>query len=157
MDKNELNCHNNNFRFNCLHVWTRKSKVVWRKTFNYGSKSAKIIFFCQIIESVENRSPIMGLQEKVHFLWVWHTPPIVGFEFIFWLCGRCQTRFMAQWWLNDGSTMAHLWLNDGSFMAQLWLRLWLIYGSFMVPFMAHLWLNYGSIMAQLWLIYGSNN
>ena len=43
--KNELNCQNNNFSFNFLHVWTRKSKVVWRKAFNYGSKSAKNNFF----------------------------------------------------------------------------------------------------------------
>ena len=54
--QNELTCQNNNFSFNFLHAWTRKSKIIWRKTFNYGSKSAKNDFFCQIIESVENHT-----------------------------------------------------------------------------------------------------
>ena len=36
-------------------------KLYEKITFNYGSKAAKMIFFCQIIESVENRGPIRGL------------------------------------------------------------------------------------------------
>ena len=46
--QNKLNRQSDNFFVNFLHVSTRKSKIVWNKTFNYGSKSAKIYFFVEL-------------------------------------------------------------------------------------------------------------
>ena len=97
--KNELNCQNNNFSFNFLHAWTRKYKNVWRKTFNYGSKSAKIIFFCQIIESVENRGPIMGLQEK-DIAAIWRSLVYMYIVHKFWRVfpWTCTFVHQSKWW-----------------------------------------------------------
>ena len=73
--QNELNCQNNNFSFDFLHVLTRKSKVVCRKTFNYGSKSAKMIFFVKLSNRLKIGVPLWVYRKTCTFSGS-GTPPV---------------------------------------------------------------------------------